>query len=78
MKITVLASGSKGNSTLIKTDKVNVLIDCGVTFQYLCSELSLVDTRPSDLNAILITHTHSDHIKGLASLVKKTDIDVYY
>ena len=77
MKITVLASGSKGNATLIKTDKSNILIDCGVTFQYLCSELEKVNVSPKDLNGILITHTHSDHIKGLSSLVKKTTIKVY-
>ena len=77
MKITVLASGSKGNSTLIKTEKINVLIDCGVTYQYLCSELDKVGITPKDLNAILITHTHSDHIKGLQTLVSKTNLDVY-
>ena len=77
MKIKVLASGSKGNATLIRTDRINLLIDCGVTYQYLCSELEKVNVNPKDLDAILITHTHSDHIKGLASLVKKTNLDVY-
>ena len=77
MKIKILASGSKGNSTLVRTDKLNILIDDGVTYQYLCSELDSIGLTPKDLDYILITHTHSDHIKGLASLVKKTNIKVY-
>lgn len=77
MKVKVIASGSKGNSTLIRTDKLNVLIDCGVTYQYLTSELDKINFNPKDLDAIFITHTHSDHIKGLASLVKKTNLKVY-
>lgn len=77
MKVKVLASGSKGNSTLIRTNKLNILIDCGVTYQYLALELDKINLTPKDLDYILITHTHSDHIKGLASLVKKTDIKVY-
>ncbi len=77
MKVKVLASGSKGNSTLIRTDKINLLIDCGVTYQYLASELEKINVTPKDLDAILITHTHSDHIKGLSSLVKKTGLKVF-
>ena len=77
MKVKVLASGSKGNSTLIRTEKINLLIDCGVTYQYLASELEKINVTPKDLNAILITHTHSDHIKGLSSLVKKTGLKVF-
>ncbi len=77
MKVKVLASGSKGNSTLIRTEKINLLIDCGVTYQYLASELEKINVTPKDLDAILITHTHSDHIKGLSSLVKKTGLKVF-
>ena len=77
MKVKVLASGSKGNSTLVRTDKINILIDIGITYQYLCSELASLNLTPKDLDAVLITHTHSDHIKGLASLVKKTDLKVF-
>ena len=77
MKVKVLASGSKGNSTLIRTEKINLLIDCGVTYQYLASELEKINVTPKDLDAILITHTHSDHIKGLFSLVKKTGLKVF-
>ena len=77
MKIKVLASGSKGNCTLIRTDTVNILIDMGITYQILCNELSKISMSPKELDAILITHSHNDHTKGLASLVKKTNLKVY-
>ena len=77
MKVKVLASGSKGNSTLIRTNNMNLLIDMGITYQQLASELEKINLTPKDLSAILITHTHSDHIKGLPILVKKTNIKVY-
>lgn len=77
MKIKVLASGSKGNSTYIETKKSKILIDIGITYPHLLSELSTINRTPQDLDAILITHTHSDHIKGLQSLVKKNNIPVY-
>ena len=77
MNVQVLASGSKGNCTLIRTNNLNILIDIGITYQQLATELETINLNPKDLLAILITHTHSDHIKGLASLVKKTNIKVY-
>lgn len=77
MKIKVIASGSKGNCTLIRTNKVNILIDMGITYQVLCNELDKISMSPKDLDAILITHSHNDHTKGLASLVKKTNLKVY-
>ena len=77
MKVTVLASGSKGNSTLIKSNYAKILIDVGVTYQYLCEELNKINVKPNEIDAIFITHTHSDHIKGLASLVKKTNLKVF-
>lgn len=77
MKVKVLASGSKGNSTLIRTDNINILIDMGITYQYLATELEKINLSPKDIKAILITHTHNDHIKGLSSLVKKTNLRVY-
>ena len=77
MKVKILASGSKGNCTLIRTDKINILIDMGITYQVLCNELDKISMSPKELNAILITHVHNDHTKGLASLVKKTNLKVY-
>lgn len=77
MKVKVIASGSKGNCTLIQTDKIKILIDMGIGYQALASELEKINLVPQDINAILITHTHSDHIKGLSQLVKKNNLKVY-
>ena len=77
MKVKVIASGSKGNCTLIQTDKIKILIDMGIGYQQLVSELEKINLEPQSIDAILITHTHSDHIKGLPSLVKKTNLKVY-
>lgn len=77
MKVKVLASGSKGNSTLVRTERINILVDIGITYQQLYSELEKINLTPKDISAILVTHTHSDHIKGLSALVKKTNLKVY-
>lgn len=77
MKVKVLASGSKGNCTLIQTNQINILIDIGITYQQLIVELEKINLTPKDITVILITHTHSDHIKGLPTLVKKTNLKVY-
>lgn len=76
MKIKVLSSGSKGNSTLVMTDNVRLLIDVGMNYQYIEKELTTVGISPFDITHILITHTHSDHIKGLKTFLKKTGIHV--
>ena len=77
MKVKVIASGSKGNCTLIQTNKIKILIDIGIGYQQLASELEKINLEPQNIDAILITHTHSDHIKGLPALVKKTNLKVY-
>lgn len=76
MKVKVLASGSKGNSTLVQINNINLLIDIGINYQYLSSELEKINLTPQDINYILITHTHNDHIKGLSVLMKKTNTKV--
>lgn len=68
MKITNLASGSKGNSTLIETNNKNILIDIGLPLSALEKRLG----RPfPNIDILVVTHTHTDHIKGIKSLVKK-------
>ncbi len=71
MKIAVLSSGSKGNSTLIMTANTKVLIDLGVTKSYAEEKLLELGVDPSEIKAILITHTHIDHIQGLKVFLKK-------
>ena len=71
MLVSVLASGSKGNSTLIKTDKLNILIDAGMNLKYLNDKLSELNMSIDDINYLFLTHTHNDHIGALKSIIKK-------
>ena len=71
MLVSVLASGSKGNSTLIKTDKLNILIDAGMNLKYLNEQLLKLDMTMDDINYLFLTHTHNDHVGALKSIIKK-------
>ena len=77
MKISVLSSGSKGNSTLIQTKNTKILIDLGVTKSYVEEKLKEIEVEPKEIKAILITHTHVDHIQGLKVFLKKYKPLVY-
>lgn len=77
MKIAVLSSGSKGNSTLIETQNTKILIDLGVTKSYVEEKLDEIDVKPKEIEAILITHTHVDHIQGLKVFLKKYHPKIY-
>jgi len=77
MKIIVLSSGSKGNTTLVLTKNTKILIDCGNTCKYICKKLKSIDVDPSEIDAILITHTHVDHINGLKVFLHKYNTKVY-
>lgn len=77
MKVIVLSSGSKGNTTYIETEKSKILIDAGNTCKYILNKLETHNIDPASIDAILITHTHTDHIKGLPTLLKKINPCVY-
>lgn len=77
MKIKTLASGSKGNSTLLQSTTTNIIIDLGINYLPLKRMLEEIDLEPQMIDGVLITHIHNDHIKGLASFIKKTNTKVY-
>ena len=77
MKVSVLSSGSKGNTTYIETAKTKILIDCGNSSKYIINKLNNIGVDPSEIDAILITHTHVDHVKGLPILLKRINPKVY-
>lgn len=77
MKLSVLSSGSKGNSALIQTNGTMILIDLGVTKSYVEQKLEELKVDPSQIKAILITHTHADHIQGLKVFLKKYHPKLY-
>ena len=65
MQYYILASGSKGNCAIIKTTKSCIMIDCGCTKKYLIDALDKIDMNLSDIDAIVLTHEHSDHIRSI-------------
>ena len=77
MKISVLASGSKGNVSYIETKKTKILVDLGMNSTYVENKLRSFGVDPKYLDGILITHTHSDHINGLKVFIKKYKTKVY-
>jgi phosphoribosyl 1,2-cyclic phosphodiesterase len=77
MKFTVLGSGSSGNSVLIRTEKTRVLIDAGLSARETLRRLAEVGEDFSNLDGIVITHEHSDHIGGLRVLLNSVTCPVY-
>ena len=77
MKIIVLASGSKGNATYIETESAKILIDAGISYKQLKTRFQERHLTLDKLDAILVTHEHSDHIGHLATVAKSTKATVY-
>ena len=77
MRMTVLASGSKGNSTVIASAETSLLVDAGLSCRELLKRMKIANQDPAALSAILITHEHQDHIAGLATLARRLRIPVY-
>lgn len=72
-----LASGSKGNCIYVGTDKTKILIDAGIGVRTIEKRLAEIDVEVSTIDAILISHEHSDHIRGVESLATKYQIPVF-
>lgn len=77
MKIKTIASGSKGNCTIVLCSGTNIIIDMGISFLTLKKTLEENSLSFDDFSGILITHCHNDHTKGLAALLSKTKLNVY-
>ncbi len=71
MRFASLGSGSKGNALLIETGHVRVLVDCGFPAREIERRLGLLDVAADSLDAVLITHEHSDHVGGLGPLTRR-------
>jgi phosphoribosyl 1,2-cyclic phosphodiesterase len=78
MRMTVLASGSKGNSTVIASARTRILVDAGLSCRELLRRLHQAGEDPAALSAILITHEHQDHIAGLGTLARRLNIPVFF
>lgn len=77
MKVSVLASGSKGNCSYIETTHTKILVDLGMTTLYVEKKLESLGINAIDIDGIILTHTHVDHINGLRVFTKKYNTKVY-
>ena len=77
MNVCLLASGSKGNALLICSERSRLLIDAGLSARELCRRLALVGVAPESLDAVLVSHEHVDHVRGLGVLSRRCRLPVY-
>ncbi len=77
VSVAVLASGSKGNSAVVRSERAAILVDAGLSCRETCRRMAEVGLDPLQLSAIVITHEHSDHVTGLPVLAKKLRVPVF-
>ncbi len=77
MRFIPIRSGSSGNCTLIESDNTRLLVDAGLTGKVVIKALEDIDIDPATINGILVTHEHSDHIKGVGILSRKFGLPIY-
>lgn len=78
VRFTVLASGSKGNSTVVSGGRTRILVDAGLSCRELFKRMKAADEDPATLDAIIVTHEHQDHVNGLGVTARKLGIPVYF
>jgi phosphoribosyl 1,2-cyclic phosphodiesterase len=77
ISVSVLASGSRGNATFLRTDRVRILIDAGLGLKEISRRLEALGEDPEGIDAVLVTHEHSDHSCGLRSIVKELPVQAH-
>jgi len=77
MRFSVLASGSTGNAFYIETDEVKLLVDVGLSGKQMDYLFKEIHVDPKEISGILVTHEHTDHIKGLGVLARKYNLPIY-
>ena len=77
MRMTILASGSRGNATVLSSSRASILVDAGISCKETLKRMKAAGEDPATLTAILISHEHNDHVTGLAVLARKLRVPVY-
>lgn len=77
MRFASVGSGSLGNASLIHTGDTLLLVDCGFSLRTLTERLAVLDFCPSQITAVLVTHEHADHIRGIGPLCRKFNLPLY-
>ena len=76
-RLSILASGSRGNCAVLSGGGTNILIDAGLSCKETLRRMALAGERPEEISAVVITHEHSDHVGGLAVLARKLGVPVF-
>ena len=76
-QVAVLASGSKGNATVMRCESGMVLVDAGISCRRITQGMQRLGLRPENLDAVFITHEHIDHVQGLETFIKKYPVPVF-
>lgn len=77
MRIASLGSGSRGNATLVQHEQTTLLVDCGFSLRETENRLAELGLEAKDISAILVTHEHGDHIRGVGAFFRKYDTPLY-
>ena len=77
MQVSILASGSKGNSVYVEMDGTRLLVDAGISAARITKSLRARGVEPQSLDAVLITHEHIDHVRGLKTLAKQYHLPIF-
>lgn len=77
LKVSILASGSSGNVTYIESANQRLLVDSGLSGKKVTELMKQIDRDIADVDGILVTHEHRDHIHGVGVLARKYKLDVY-
>jgi phosphoribosyl 1,2-cyclic phosphodiesterase len=77
LRLSVLSSGSSGNATYMETGKTGLLVDAGLSCRRIAALLARIGRRLGDVDAVLLTHGHSDHASGVRSLVRERGMSIY-
>ena len=77
MRFASLGSGSRGNATLVEAGRTRVLVDCGFSVTEVERRMARLGRGPAELDAILVTHEHSDHIAGVTRLARRYRVPVW-
>jgi phosphoribosyl 1,2-cyclic phosphodiesterase len=77
VSVSVLASGSRGNTAIVESSGARILVDAGISCRETFKRMKSLGRDPHSISAVLITHEHSDHVYGLATLAKKLNVPVF-
>ncbi len=77
LNVASLGSGSSGNATVVRSATTTLLLDCGFTLKETTARLALLGLHPADIDAVLLSHEHGDHVKGVGPLSRKFATQVW-